>query len=164
MFYNSSFFNCDSDPTTTPFGSDDAAANANDDHASATDKTALLHGRAGAFVNYTSYSNGIMVDIAYLAGTPAEADFEFHMGNMGNDDDTASWSLAPAPTSVTVRAGEGDGGSDRVTVIWPDGEIRNTWLQVTVKAAAVTGWKSITCSITGTQWVKPTMHLRPTRL
>ena len=40
---------------------------------------------------------------------------------------------------MTVRAGKGDDDSDRVTAIWPDGEIRNTWLQVTVKATAATG-------------------------
>ena len=39
IFYNNSFFDFDSDPTTSPFGSGDLAANANDDHAVATDKT-----------------------------------------------------------------------------------------------------------------------------
>jgi hypothetical protein len=35
---------------------------------------------------------------------------------------------------VTVRAGAGVGGSDRVTIVWPDGAIVNTWLRVTVLA------------------------------
>ena len=69
---------------------------------------ALLPDETGAFVNYASYSNGSMVD---MAGTPTKADFEF---SIGNDDDTANWSPAPAPTSVTVRTGEGNDGSNRV--------------------------------------------------
>ena len=35
--------------------------------------------------------------------------------------------------------GAGEGGSDRVTLIWPDGTLHNTWLQVTVKASKATG-------------------------
>ena len=139
IFYNDSFFDFDSDPTTSPFGSGDPAANANDDHAIATDKTPLLPGGTGGFVNYTSYSkgiNGIMVDIDGLAGAPTDGDFEFRIGN---DDDMANWPLAPAPFGVTVHPSEGDGGSDRVTIIWLDGEIRNTWLPVTVKATVPTG-------------------------
>jgi hypothetical protein len=38
-----------------------------------------------------------------------------------------------------VRPGAGSGGSDRVTLIWPDGTIARTWLQVTVLATANTG-------------------------
>ena len=76
IFYNDSFFDFDSDPTTTPFGSGDPAANANDDHAIASDKTPLLPGGTGGFANYTSYSdgiNGIMVDIDGLPGTPTSS-------------------------------------------------------------------------------------------
>jgi len=40
---------------------------------------------------------------------------------------------------VSIRRGKGDGGSDRVTLVWPDGAIRNEWVQVTVKANAHTG-------------------------
>ena len=43
------------------------------------------------------------------------------------------------PASVTVRPGAGANGSDRVTLLWPDGAIKNTWLQVTVKANERTG-------------------------
>ena len=49
------------------------AASAADDQAIATDKTALLPGETATFANYTSYSlgiNGIMVDVADLAGEP----------------------------------------------------------------------------------------------
>ena len=96
----------------------------------------LLPGGTSEFAIYTSYSNDIMVDIAHLAGTLTAADFEFRVGN---DSDTASQSLAAAPTSVTVRPGAGNAGSDRMTITCPNGEIRNTWLQVTVKATAATG-------------------------
>ena len=38
-----------------------------------------------------------------------------------------------------MRAGAGVDGSDRVTIIFPDGAVKKTWLQVTVKATAATG-------------------------
>jgi hypothetical protein len=55
--------------------------------------------------------------------------------------------VAPTPNSVTVRRGEGAGGSDRVTLTWPDRGNRdsrsqaifNGWLEVTVKATPGTG-------------------------
>ena len=58
---------------------------------------------------------------------------------MGNSDDLSSWQLGPAPASITVRKQAGAGGSDRVTLIWANGVIQKQWLQVTVKADAVTG-------------------------
>ena len=125
------------------------AANANDDNAIATDKTALLPGGTASFANYTSYSrglNGIMMDIANLLGTPTASDFVF---NTGNDNNPAGWSNAPAPVSITVRAGAGAGGSSRVTLIWNDNNLNGVvdaneavakkWLEVTVKATTNTG-------------------------
>jgi hypothetical protein len=112
------------------------AANVGDDAAIATDKTALLPGGTASFANYTSYSrgiNGVMVDIAGLGGTPAAGDFVF---KVGNDNSPAGWPSAPAPSSVTLRAGAGTGGSDRVTLIWADNAIQKQWLQVTVLANA----------------------------
>jgi hypothetical protein len=38
------------------------------------------------------------------------------------------------PAEIRVRRGAGVNGSDRVTFTWPDGQIRNTWLRVTVFA------------------------------
>jgi len=75
-----------------------------------------------------------------LVGVDAPAaitadDFAFHVGN---DDDPANWPEAPPPASVTVRSGDGAGGSDRVTLIWDDAEITQAWLQVTVKAGGAT--------------------------
>jgi len=57
----------------------------------------------------------------------------------GNDNTPGGWADAPAPLSVTVRRGAGAGGSDRVTLVFADGAIRDQWLQVTVKANARTG-------------------------
>jgi hypothetical protein len=79
----------------------------------------------------------VMVDISGLAD-PASltaASFQFHVGNT---DTPATWALAPAPSSVTVRTGAGVDGADRVTLIWPNGAIQKQWLQVIVKADPVT--------------------------
>ena len=120
------------------------AANAVDDAAIATDKQALLNGQKATFANYTSYSrgiNGIMIDIADLADPAglSVADFEFRTGNNNNP---AGWSLLaldPSLITVAVRPGEGVDGSDRVTILFPDGAVKKTWLQVTVKATDATG-------------------------
>nr|MBX2851210.1 hypothetical protein [Phycisphaeraceae bacterium] len=129
IFYNNSSFD-----------SNNPAANAQDDSAIATDKTALLPGQNAAFTNYTSYSNGIngvMIDVADLASASLSAsDFVF---KAGNNDDPSSWATAPTPTSITIRGGAGAGGSDRVTLVWPDSAIKNQWLEVTVKANSQTG-------------------------
>ena len=82
-----------------------------------------------------------MVDIADLANPAglSVADFEFRVGNSANP---AAWPLLgidPAQITVAVRPGAGTAGSDRVTILFPDGAIQNTWLQVTVKATAATG-------------------------
>ncbi len=113
-------------------------------------KQALLPGETASFVNYTSYGrgiNGVIVDIADLAGRDVTAgDFAFMVGN---SDDMSDWSAAPAPLSVTVRRGAGGGGSDRVTIIWADddpltpqredGAISGQWLQVMVLSDASGG-------------------------
>jgi hypothetical protein len=75
-----------------------------------------------------------MVDLLGLRGDLSPEDFVFRVGaGDGN------WSEAPLPVSTTRRAGAGVGGSDRVTLVWADGAIKNTWLQVTLKPNARTG-------------------------
>jgi hypothetical protein len=128
VFYNQSFFD-----------GNNAAATAGDDAAIDTSKSALLPGGTGSFANYTGYSrglNGIMVDIAGAHGTITAADFAF---KVGNNNTPGSWAAGPAPTSVTLRAGAGVGGSDRYTLVWPNNAIQKTWLEVTVLANANTG-------------------------
>jgi hypothetical protein len=115
------------------------AANAADDAAIAPDKAALLPGQAATFANYTSYArgiNGIMVDVANLPAVLTAADFLFRAGTSNNP---SAWGAAPNPAAVDVRRGAGVNGSDRVTITWADGAIRNQWLQVTVTANANTG-------------------------
>jgi len=131
LFYNNSSFD-----------GDDPAANAADDATIALDKQALLPGAGTAtLANYTSYSrgiNGVMVDVAGLVRATLDAsDFVFRYGT---GDDPIAWTAAPSPASVTVRSGAGTGGSDRITLVWPDNAVPNgRWLQVTLLAGARTG-------------------------
>jgi len=133
VFYNNSAFD-----------GNDPEANAADDQAIATDKRALLPGATASLANYTSYAlgiNGLMVDITGVSEVPTAADFQFRVGNGG---DPGEWPLLDEPAGFSLRPGEGTaissaGGSDRVTIIWPEGAIRNEWLQVTVLPTDVTG-------------------------
>jgi hypothetical protein len=121
IFYNNSFWD----------GSD-AGINALDDNAITTDKSALLPGQTSTFANFTNYHlgiNGIMIDIAGIAGSPSLSDFSFLVGN---NSDVNTWAAAPTPTDLAVRSGAGVGGSDRVTITWADSAIQNEWLQVTI--------------------------------
>jgi len=109
------------------------------DNAIAPDKTALLPGQTSALANYSSYSrgiNGIMIDIAGPVGTLSPADFVFAVGN---DSSPAGWTSPAQPVSITMRPGQGPGGSTRVEIVWADNTIVNKWLQVTLKANSNTG-------------------------
>jgi hypothetical protein len=96
----------------------------------ASDKSVLLPTQTASFANITSYTLGInelALDIANAAASYSAADFVFRAGLSGVPD---SWSLAPAPTSITVAPGAGTGGSERLVIRWADGAIANEWLQV----------------------------------
>ncbi len=135
LFYNGS-------GTSTRYDHNDLAINSFDDLAIATDKTAYLWEDAGAatFANVSSYTkgiNGVMVDVAGTHGTITAADFIFRVGN---NNSPGTWGTANAPASVSVRAGAGVSGSDRVEIIWngaaaPFGQ----WLEVITLANANTG-------------------------
>ena len=117
----------------------DAGASVSDDAAIATNKTALLPDETASFPNYTSYSkgiNGIMVDIDFLPGTPAASDFSFRVGNSSQP---GLWSPLAVTPVVSLRSGAGTDGSDRVTIILPDGTAAGQWLEVTVKSSVNTG-------------------------
>jgi len=119
LFYNNSALD-GSDPAASP----------EDDAALAAGKVMLLPGQAVTSANYSSYSrgiNGIMVDVDGLGGMPASGD----IGVRVYDDQSGSWAPGPAP-SVSLRSGDGADGSDRVTLIWPDGAIVNQWVEVKV--------------------------------
>src|SRR5262249_15069294 len=121
------------------FDGNTAGVSTSDDAAIATDKVALLPGGGAATsANITSYSrgiNGIVVDISGSHPEITAADFTFKLGNTNTP---SSWATAPSPSIVSVRAGAGVSGSDRVELIWTSG-IKNTWLEVIVKANANTG-------------------------
>lgn len=119
----------------------DPAANEQDDAAIATDKAPLLSGQGATFANYTSYArgiNGVMVDVVNLpAGAgPTADDFAFKAGNGG---DASAWPDLLVVPEISIRRGAGAGGSDRITLTWPDRSIVRQWLQVTVNATANTG-------------------------
>jgi hypothetical protein len=122
------------------FYNNSALDSQSDDDAIDTTKSALLPGQKAAAANFTSYFrgiNGVIIDTWDMPGTPTVADFVFRAGNNANPE---TWALAPAPASITFRTGEGVDGSDRITIVWADNRaIRNQWLQVMLKANAVTG-------------------------
>jgi hypothetical protein len=126
----------------SPFdGTTGAFADSSDDNATGNDKRALLPGERAGAANVTSFArgiNGLFVDLTNIpyGQAPTVADFVFRVGRGSNP---ATWAAAPAPTLVAVRRGEGVGGSDRVTIGFADGAIRNQWLQVTVLATPRTG-------------------------
>ena len=124
------------------FDNGDAEPGIADDAAVATDKRALLPGQAASFANVTSYTrgvNGVMIDLAGLPQDtkPSTEDFDFGFDPGGTG--AARPADAPAPLSVTLRRGAGAGGFDRVTIVWPDDSIRDTWVRVTLLASGHTG-------------------------
>ena len=133
MFYNQS-------GTATRYDGNNLAINSFDDNAIATDKTAYLWEDTGAatFANVSSYTkgiNGIMVDISGSHPSITASDFIFRVGN---NNSPGTWATIGA-TSVSVRAGAGMGGSDRVEIIWTSGAAIKQWLEVITLANANTG-------------------------
>ncbi len=132
LFYNQS-----------KFDGNDSAINDADDNAIAIDKQPYFAGSGLAeFSSVSSYShgiNGLMIDIAGSHPNITAADFNFLVGNSNS---LAGWTTAPAPTDVSVRAGAGIGGSDRVVITWANGAIVNQWLEVTLLANGNTGLPS----------------------
>ncbi len=132
VFYNNSAFDGNNpDP------------NEDDGLAIAAGKVALLPGETASFVNYTNYFrgvNGIMIDVADLPPTVDPLDPDDYFGfRVGNEDDLTGWSDVSTPADLTVWAGGSTSDSDRLTVIWPDNTVENTWLEVTVWANEKTG-------------------------
>lgn len=127
------------------------AANYSDDLAILSDKSALLPGGVVATSNYTTYSqglDGILIDVSTLPGTGnlSTADFDFSISTFNpttdNESSPSAWSPAPAPSGMSVRVGDGIGGSDRVDFAWTQGAINGQWLRVTVLATTNTGLAS----------------------
>ena len=85
-------------------------------------------------MSYSRGLNGVMVELMSLRNGPTLADFSFRVAVPGSSP--TAWTTAPAPTMNWSPCGPGN--SDRVVFVWPDGAIKNTWLQVTVLPTATT--------------------------
>jgi hypothetical protein len=105
-----------------------------DDNAIAPDKTAYLPGGGtSSFSAVSSFDkgiNGLMVDFGGTHGVITANDFIF---KVGNNNSPSLWATATAPTTVTMRAGGGTSGRDRVELMWADNAIQKQWLEVIVK-------------------------------
>ena len=126
LFYNNSNF--------------DEPGGGTDNDAIATDKLPLLPGGSVGFDNYSSYSrgiNGVMIDVLMLSDPDAisTADFELRVGN---SDNLGNWTSAPVPI-VDADPHPTDAGVERITLIWTDGDIVGSWLEVKLLANANTG-------------------------
>ena len=122
-------------------GNDPGSASA-DDAAVATDKVALLPGGIATFANVSGYIrgiNGVMIDVASLPDGDGSLSPDSFILKVGSGLDPAGWRTAPAPSQMTIRRGAGVGGSDRITLVWPDRAISDTWLQVVLQADGATG-------------------------
>ncbi len=131
LFYDNSKFNKNVEGV---------AAGTTDDKAIDPSKSAYLAGSGTAtFANISAFVdgiNGVMVDIAGEPGVLTAGDFTFRVGL---NNSPSQWGMAPTPSTVSVRAGAGTRGSDRVEITWTDGSIAQEWLEVTVNANANTG-------------------------
>ena len=133
LLYNNSYFD-----------GFDASTGASDNLAIAVDKQPLLRGQTATFANYSGFHhgiNGIVIDVIGLSdpSSLSAGDFDFRIGN---DSDLSTWTQAPAPINdiaSEVQPGGGVNGSDRITLVWPDGAIQNTWLEITTHSTLATG-------------------------
>jgi hypothetical protein len=87
-------------------------------------------------VPYVHGITGLVLDIPGLASNELTAtEFSFRVGTTGTPN---TWANAPNPSSITVIPGNATTAA-RVRLQWPNGSIKNTWLQVIVQNNAVTG-------------------------
>jgi len=77
-----------------------------------------------------------MVDIAGLVTSLSSGDFQF---KVGDDNSPATWPALTATPTITVRPGQGVGGTNRVEITFDDYAVKKEWLQVTVLANDHTG-------------------------
>lgn len=127
VFYNESRFD-----NRTP-GIDPA-----DSAAIATDKRPYFRGggtiTAASMTSYSRGINGLFVDLRGPHETLSLADFDFKANAPdGLNNAPESWPAAPAPSGFSVLSDTPVAGTDRVEFIWPNGAIKNQYLQVTVK-------------------------------
>jgi hypothetical protein len=105
-------------------------------------KRPLHFGETASFQNVTGSHRGItgiFIDVADLPFNGERidvADFEFLVGN---DNFPLNWANGPAPAAVTVFPGQGLNASDRVSVVFADRALVDTWLAVKLRSNADTG-------------------------
>ncbi len=142
IFYNQSAFDGNNAGIQTTI----AGVRNDDEDARDATKVALLPGAGAAtWANITGYDkgiNGIMIDLStgvdHSGLTLANVANNFTF-KVGNSNTPASWSVAPAPTALSVIPGGGVSGSDRVEITWATGAIAKQWLEVGVLPTAQTG-------------------------
>jgi len=87
-------------------------------------------------VPYMHGITGLVLDIPGLATNELTAtEFSFRVGTTNTPN---TWANAPNPSSINVIPGNATTAA-RVRLEWPNGSIKNTWLQVIVQNNAVTG-------------------------
>jgi hypothetical protein len=124
------------------YDGNDAAANADDDAAIAPDKAPLRPYGPLTNANVTNYTrgiNGVMIDMTGLPEETTLTPDDFYVATRLNGGHYSPWDPAPPPSSVSVRRGAGAGGSDRITLVWPDDTFRNIWVRVLVRNDERTG-------------------------
>jgi hypothetical protein len=57
----------------------------------------------------------------------------------GSYNQLSTWTTYSSESAISVRMGQGTGGSDRVEITFPTNSVKNTWLEVNVAADANTG-------------------------
>ena len=111
----------------TEFGAPQAAEN----------KHALLSNQTPSSANVTGFSrglNGILID---MVGLPAGNELTVDDFDFAVKRGAADWSDVPDP-HVRIERGGVINSADRIVLTWPDGMIRNAWLNVVVLANART--------------------------
>jgi hypothetical protein len=138
LFYNNSKYDVNN-----------AAINASDDAAIASDKVGFDGTGVATFVNVSSATRGItgvMVDLNAAIGTHANitsGDITFKVAPAGfvagSYNQLSTWTAFTSETAISVRMNAGTGGSDRVEITFANNAIKNTWLEVDLLADDNTG-------------------------
>jgi hypothetical protein len=124
----------------------DPATDVQDDNAIAVGKSVLISEQtvsAANVIGSVEGINGLMIDFKNL-GDAVNLGADDFVVRMGTGGDPNGWDVLEQVDNervpvVTVREGDGFGGTDRVTLTWPDGTLINTYVQVTVLANERTG-------------------------
>ena len=129
LFYNDSGYD-----------GNDIAATPDDDNALAIDKVAFFPGETATFDNYSNYIhgiNGIFIDV-FLAN-PGDFSADHIQLATGTGNELSDYERLDIAPEISVRQGEGVNGSDRISVVLPNGSVVNEFLQVTLLANSTTG-------------------------